>query len=1273
MVTGLLSAQDTVRTLLITEFRGDDSRANYVEISNVGNTTLNLADFQIGTVSPWSPPIERGNLVKAWTLIASSPWPFTIVKRLPEQDLAPGESFFIGAVYDWNPKAYAKGDPKARMIGEKKEVLMLADIQAHFPEDSKAAGKQTPMDSVNIWHRLLDQWSGAYGIYLAQYLSPTDSVVIDLVNAYEWDADGTRDESPRAVAGVTDATSATTLFRRFSVKKGNLDFLSAAGVDYEDSEWIPVPKQLSGWEMWRSLYWTVGNHGDYNLDESTLVSNTVDINWADSILTVPWGVRRDDSLMFQFDHKPGLAWHFDYAPTTNEDSSYFSLKTGDVFTMYAIGNDVDIIKWKIVVSPPTAGENRVVPKKFPNASGFYNRDPAPWDVTDKVPGMDTIRMIPFAIRTDTLLKYLEKATEATWEFEYVDGKARTDLQLGDILKVTAKNGAVKKYYIKPSKYVPSHDANLASITWPDIPEFYKGLYGWTGDTIPNFGTSITDYVLPVPLDVPGIPALVAKTRSINAKLDVDRAKNLAGSNADKTVTFTVTAQDDTTIMKYAVQMEKEKDLSNVQPWIGEPFISQFVWMNIFANAYLEVVNPGTEPLDLSNYMIVSGYAGNPADAITQAGGAGDFGERYRKYIPGYKWVNETQWAITPAIAEPDININPIVLAGDVFLLGQVYNDLSLTNGGAPPDPYSVSQLDINLGDNNPWGETLAQWSSLQMWFGKIYFFKILNDSVKTGLKKATDPNDFELLDCFADNAGQWIVGGIPTGQTFGFTRKPEINHGNPVIGGSFGTDEENSEWIMVNEARLQAKNYPWPDWRAKTSEGVGSHFMKAYTGYMSTVFSSVYKVTPGFSLEEQIRGVVTGTTVEQLLAKLSKADEGQSLYVISGTDTLTATDVVADGDILSAVSFDEQNTTNYALEVTAEGLPSDAVLTSTEYTIEISGATGTIKGFDYGVTLRTVVENVVVPDGASFNVINGADAYVPLMLLNYDTLLVDVYVNADIYFEVIAENGTTKIVYQLVPNTMNSGAFVTSNVYDVNQETSLIDLVPNGCSVYGLIKALVLAPGATMKVVDKLGFERSTGNIYRDDRIVVTSEDGATTKTYYLKYLSVETSYLAYVLSDVYVVDQVEFTIQGWDINVNMTISTFLSMLVASENATMMVTNAAGDEQSGNLDVGDLLVVTAGDGVTKNTYAITVGLATENLNSRSINVYPNPSSGMIYVSGLEAGNRVSVNNMMGQRMIDRVVQQNTEVIDLKGQAAGIYFVTVNKGDKVVGRYKLVLQ
>ncbi|MBE0652754.1 MAG: hypothetical protein IH594_03085, partial [Bacteroidales bacterium] len=379
------------------------------------------------------------------------------------------------------------------------------------------------------------------------------------------------------------------------------------------------------------------------------------------------------------------------------------------------------------------------------------------------------------------------------------------------------------------------------------------------------------------------------------------------------------------------------------------------------------------------------------------------------------------------------------------------------------------------------------------------------------------------------------------------------------------------------------------------------------------------------------------TTVTDFLAKISKYDEGQTLTVKRADIALATDAVLANGDVLEVVSMDGGNSTLYTLEVTAGGLSDNAVLTSDEYTIDISGATGTITGFDYGLPLKTIFDNVVAPEGSLLAVINGNNEYVPFMYLNYDTLMVDVMVSADIFFEVVAENGTTTILYQLMPSAMNSGAFVTSNVYDVDQLASLIANVPEGPGVYGLLKYIIPAPGATVKVIDKFGFERVMGTVYIDDRILVTSEDGQATKVYYLQMLREVSNYLAYVLSDIYTVDQIEYSITG-DVSVSTTVSSFLSNLIPAEGAVMKVINDAGVEQTGNMAIGNKLVVTAGDGVTTVTYSINVGTGVNNPDGSSVVIYPNPSTGMIFVSGLEAGSRLSVYNMLGQRLIDRDVK-----------------------------------
>ena len=76
---------------------------------------------------------------------------------------------------------------------------------------------------------------------------------------------------------------------------------------------------------------------------------------------------------------------------------------------------------------------------------------------------------------------------------YIPGMPKADLSEGDKLRVTAENGDVKEYYISVNNYRPKHNAYLSAITWPDIPNYYRGIFGWVGDTIPSFNPTITNY------------------------------------------------------------------------------------------------------------------------------------------------------------------------------------------------------------------------------------------------------------------------------------------------------------------------------------------------------------------------------------------------------------------------------------------------------------------------------------------------------------------------------------------------------------------------------------------------------------------------------------------------------------------------------------------------------------------------------------------------------------------------------------------------------------
>lgn len=697
-------------------------------------------------------------------------------------------------------------------------------------------------------------------------------------------------------------------------------------------------------------------------------------------------------------------------------------------------------------------------------------------------------------------------------------------------------------------------------------------------------------------------------------------------------------------------------------------------------------------------MLVGGGNINPAELIATDE---DWLDRYRKYIPGYKWApNQGDWDVEPYIAQVDLGVNSIVMPGDVFVMGSIdYTECDW------PEYPAFTQLDVQFFNaetdcytwKNQWGEEISgdnNTNIASMRFNQqIFLFKILNDSIKKGLKPATDPYDFELIDAIGmAEGGKWEFEGENTHRIFSVRRNPEVYKGNPVLGSAMGSETKPSEYFIYDFSYYGDIGLGGTDQQRAVISDVGKHFFNAPTFYMSTVGSVVYKVSEGYKSPQQIKGVSTGTTVSNFIDNIIKKNENQLLTLTSAVDGLVLgmDAVLSLNDILTVLSADSVNTTKYVLNVTNEGLSSNAVLTSNIYTIEINqqpaavGETksavdnhlgaGTINGFEYGTTIQTIINNVTVPAGATMTVISGDGAYVPIQTLNYDSTYVTVTVNANTYFEVLAENGITRINYQLIPESSSSDAFVTSDLYSVAQKNLLIDFVPRGINVQNFLSNLVIVQGASMKLVDKLGFERKIGVVADDDKLVVTSANGEKTVVYHISKLATEfiptTTYLAYIMSNVYGIDQVNYKIHN--VSGISTISDFYSKITVASGANAVVVDNNGIEKtSGDIDNSDMVKVTSADGKIKVMYSFGQLTGTEWLNTNQIEIYPNPSNGRLNVSGVEKGQRIQVYNAVGSAIIDMNVESNHEIISIDQHPAGFYLIVVSDGNRLLGKYKAI--
>ena len=593
-------------------------------------------------------------------------------------------------------------------------------------------------------------------------------------------------------------------------------------------------------------------------------------------------------------------------------------------------------------------------------------------------------------------------------------------------------------------------------------------------------------------------------------------------------------------------------------------------------------------------------------------------------------------------------------------------------------------MDIHFSDapnENVFGETGFKWqqSVANFWNnGTLFLFRIENDSVLTGEKPVTDPEDYTLIDVFGDYSGTaWNVDGRGLAAQTGYTRKSNIWKGNPEPNGSFGDSLEDSEWVSYTP-----NDNPSSDWTTKnwaTSHGIGNVTIDPpITVYKSTVTSTTYLVDDGYQGDLGIIGIVTGTTAQEFMDNIIKADTGQSLTVLSGSSgaALQPTDAVTDGDTLKVVSADMVNTTKYLLTVTAGGLDHNATLiavTGSGYTINIDGDQGTIEGIAFGSTVAEVLSKVEKPATATLNVIDGKNNLVPLKTLNKDTIQVPTRVIGEVYFEVTAQDGETVITYLLKLDISASDAWIESDVYTVIQGNRLITLVPLGTSVSTLLDNLVPSGKASMVVMDKAGFVRDSGYIVLDDVVVVTSEDQSVSNTYKLKMLGTELNTEAWVTSDQYFVSDAQMDISSIPAATDM--ATFLSHIFPAPGATLLVKDGSGTVKTeGDILEGDQLQVASEDYQTMVVYTLKVlGTSTGSIRDHGIRVFPNPANDVLNITGLEAGSTLTLSNITGQKMKIIRTDEGTYSISLKELPAGLYFLSISGSKAGLSTFRIVKQ
>jgi len=543
----------------------------------------------------------------------------------------------------------------------------------------------------------------------------------------------------------------------------------------------------------------------------------------------------------------------------------------------------------------------------------------------------------------------------------------------------------------------------------------------------------------------------------------------------------------------------------------------------------------------------------------------------------------------------------------------------------------------------------ANWSN--------YIFRIVGDSVLDGTKGLYDVEDFELIDGWGDfvdaGDGVWELGGVSylphIARTF--RRNPDNYYPATIPTADLQDSTQVEMWTQFHGDEVGGVPGLLSDVRNFTHDPI--------TEYMSTVASTTYLVDDGYKTEDdlKIEGVISGTTSAGFIGNLIPKHEDQGLSVISSTSGLVLgdDDQLAAGDTLKVISADGKNTTKYTVELGA--LDGNAVLVSTEYTVGYDGAEGTVSDIPMDITIEDVLDNVDVPGLAVLNIIDADGNLVPLQALDMsDSTYRKTMLMGDVYFEVIAQDGTT-ITYLLDQGILSSDAWVTSNVYTVNQENLTIVDVLEGTTVDLLLSNLVPSGNALMVVYDKAGFKRDSGYVALDDVVGVTSEDGSKTVSYSLRQLGYVASSLAFVESDVYTVDESAKSVS--EIPENTDVSEFLINIEIPGGAYVKLMDDTGAEkESGTILGTDKLEVTSEDLSNVVVYTLSLLVSVHDWAMADMKVYPNPVSDLLHIEGLEGSCQIELTSMSGQKL--KSIQTSDPVceISVSSLAAGMYILRV---------------
>ncbi len=79
--------------------------------------------------------------------------------------------------------------------------------------------------------------------------------------------------------------------------------------------------------------------------------------------------------------------------------------------------------------------------------------------------------------------------------------------------------------------------------------------------------------------------------------------------------------------------------------------------------------------------------------------------------------------------------------------------------------------------------------------------------------------------------------------------------------------------------------------------------------------------------------------------------------------------------------------------------------------------------------------------------------------------------------------------------------------------------------------------------------------------------------------------------------------------------------------------------------------------------AIGTAVSTDEIGFSNINIYPNPTQGMVYLENVEPDSKIQIIDALGRKQYEGTSNKNKEILNLSSFQKGIYFIIIEKGKK----------